>query len=262
MHHVAKVARRICQFRSQIAHRRQSVAVLLSFQEILLQQSVHPFQQVIRILVFFRKLALIDALAILQYQSQIPPQHASQCSIILILLQFLPHQSQQVSNALPFGGRHVKRFRSEVGEVLIVSHLSLKVRSVQQVRTPQQCPSAKGQQLTRVFQSAYLSRRHRNDGGISRLNGLHAIREILRKFLLDKKPIHPIVVQTASYRRQLIKMDDAHQRMQLRRMHVATKHIGVVNFQNLLHSSHKDSDFCEIGKYSAKIFTAICLYSP
>ena len=117
---------------------------------------------------------------------------------------------------------------------------------MQQFGRPQQHPSAERDALAIVLQAAYLTRLHGNYRGIAHLQFPHAIRKIVGKLALDEQSIHPIVVQAVAEGLQLVVVDDAHQRVQLRSFHKAGIVVGSVNFQNLLHIGGKDSQNCLI----------------
>lgn len=77
MHHIAKITWGISQFRGTIGYGGQTERELAVLTEILLQQIVKAFQYVVAILVFFRDLTLIDAVAVFQYEMQIAQQDVS-----------------------------------------------------------------------------------------------------------------------------------------------------------------------------------------
>ena len=77
MHHIAKITWGISQFRGTIGYGGQTERELAVLTEILLQQIVKAFQYVVAILIFFRDLTLIDAVAVFQNEMQIAQQDVS-----------------------------------------------------------------------------------------------------------------------------------------------------------------------------------------
>ena len=75
---VAKITRRISQFGSTPSDGRQTLHQLPVLTKIGLQQIVKALQQVSLSPILFEKLALIDAVTVLQNQAQISQQHISQ----------------------------------------------------------------------------------------------------------------------------------------------------------------------------------------
>ena len=77
MHHIAKITWGISQFRGTIGYGGHTERELAVLTEILLQQIVKAFQYVVAILIFFRDLTLIDAVAVFQNEMQIAQQDVS-----------------------------------------------------------------------------------------------------------------------------------------------------------------------------------------
>ena len=69
MDEIAEIAGRISQFRGAIGYGGQTERQLSVFAELSLQQVVEALQQIIAALVFLGNLALIDAVAVFQYQA-------------------------------------------------------------------------------------------------------------------------------------------------------------------------------------------------
>lgn len=63
---VAEITRRIGQFRSAIGNGGQALSQLPILAEILLQQVVKAFQEIATAIIFFRKLPLVDPVAVFQ----------------------------------------------------------------------------------------------------------------------------------------------------------------------------------------------------
>ena len=74
---VAKIARRIGQFGGAIGYGGHTLRQLAVLAKIGLQQVVEPLQQVVAALAFLGKQALVDAVAVFQYQAQIAQQDGS-----------------------------------------------------------------------------------------------------------------------------------------------------------------------------------------
>ena len=77
MDEIAEIARRIGQFGGAIGYGGQTERQLPVFAEIRLQQVMEALQQVVTALVFLGNLALVDAVAVFQYQAQIGQQDGS-----------------------------------------------------------------------------------------------------------------------------------------------------------------------------------------
>ena len=74
---IAEIAGRIGQFGGAIGYSGQPLRQLPVFAEIRLQQVMEALQQIIAALVFLGNLALVDAVAVFQYQAQIGQQDGS-----------------------------------------------------------------------------------------------------------------------------------------------------------------------------------------
>ena len=74
---IAKITRRIGQFGGTPGNSGQTLRQLAVLTKIGLQQVMKTFQQVGLSPILFGQLALVDAVAVFQYQSQISQQYAS-----------------------------------------------------------------------------------------------------------------------------------------------------------------------------------------
>ena len=88
---VAEVARRIGQLGSAVGNGGQTMPQLAILAEILLEQGMESFQQVIAAFVLFGKLALIDAIAVFEYQAKIAQKDAPERGWIFMIDHFLTH---------------------------------------------------------------------------------------------------------------------------------------------------------------------------
>ena len=175
---------------------------------------MEAFQQVAAAFVLLRKLALIDAIAVFEYQSQIAQEDASERKRIFMLHQFLTHLGKELCDAEPFGRFHPKGVGEEIGEILESVHVVFQIRAMKQLGRPQEHPSTQGDAFAVVFQSAYLSWGNGNDRGIAHLQGLHSVGENPGELALDEERIDTVVVQAVTEGSQLIVVDDADQLMQ------------------------------------------------
>ena len=171
---------------------------------------MEAFQQVAAAFVLLRKLALIDAISVFEYQSQIAQEDASERKRIFMLHQFLTHLGKELCDAEPFGRFHPKGVGEEIGEILESVHVVFQIRAMKQFGRPQEYPSTQGDAFAVVLKSAYLSWGNCNDRGVAHLQGLHTIGENPGKLTLDEEPIDAVVVQAMTEGRQLVVVDDAY----------------------------------------------------
>ena len=128
---------------------------------------------------------MVDALAVLQDKTDISQNDGPQCRGIPVFLQFVSEL-------------RVQGFRGEIGEVLVVLHLRLQIRTVQKFRREQQDPSADMDVLATIFLPADLARLHGNAGSIGRIEHLHSIGQVPGEILLDEETIDAVIVQAGT----------------------------------------------------------------
>ena len=90
-----------------------------------------------------------------------------------------------------------------------------------------------------VFCAAYLPGGNRYDGTVPDNDGFGAVGKVFGELLLDKKAIYAVIVQAVSERGDLVITYQRQLRMQHGCAHVLRIDIGIIDLQNLLHSTAK-----------------------
>ena len=112
--HISQIARRIGQPVGAVLDGGHAEIHLPAVQIILPQQVVEALEDVRRCLVFLRKLAQIDALAVFQDEADVSQDDIPQRRGVIVLLKLVPELREQLDDSAPLRGLHFQGFGGEV----------------------------------------------------------------------------------------------------------------------------------------------------
>ena len=159
--------------------------------------------------------------------------------VVLAVLQFMADLLQEADDGLPLRLVGQQGLVRVVGKIGVLRHPFPEFGAVQQCGVEKQSPAFGLDFLACVALASDLSGRDAHDGVLVQVVAQQAVSEVFQKLIGNENAVDVVVVEAVAAMLQLVVVDDADQRMQLRRTDVTRIVVDAVNFQHLLFHAAK-----------------------
>ncbi len=175
----------------------------------------------------------------LQNQPDVMHQNMLRMFVVPAVLQFLTDLFQKAYNDLSLRFVGKQGLVGVVRKIGVLRHPSSEFGASDQFGVEQQSPAFGLDFLACVALATDLSGRDAHDGVLVQVVAQQAVSEVFQKLIGNENAVDVVVVEAVAAMLQLVVVDDADQRMQLRRTDVTRIVVDAVNFQHLLFHAAK-----------------------